>query len=506
MAASAITHRRPTEDVDLSAQQVHSAAGRNVLVLSGGTIAGQIALAIAIPLITRLYTPGDMGEYATFVALVGIFAPTVSLHYELAVPLARNSVVAARIASLATLVAIAFALLLSVCLLLLRGVVARHFGTTKLEGFLWLVPVSLIAQGFASVLGMWGLRYEAFSRMAIARGAQGIAQSSIQVFAGWLRSGASGLLIGQIGGQIAAVVPFVARTLGKPLFTRRSLNPSGLLRVARHHWRFPLVATWSSLVNSLTANLPVILLVSTFGPTVAGKFALSFRVLQLPVRLVGQSMSQVFLSRMAKARKDARLADAVEHSFRAMFLFVFPCFAILACIAPQFFAVAFGDAWADSGVYTQPLVPWMFFGFISTVLSMLVSVLSLQLAEIVFQLALLLVTVAALYAGHQAGSALIAIAVLGTAAGLILIFKILWLLHCAGVSLRRIYRFCGGEILRSAPAVAVVIAISTIWHNKMLDVVIGALTLAVVQVLNFHRKDAQLPRAVTRTADPKQRT
>ncbi len=51
---------------------------REVLLLSGGTLVGQLATVLVTPLLTRLYSPADMGLfglYFSFVSVASVVSP-----------------------------------------------------------------------------------------------------------------------------------------------------------------------------------------------------------------------------------------------------------------------------------------------------------------------------------------------------------------------------------------------------------------------------------------------
>src|SRR5690606_4153532 len=52
---------------------------------------------IAIPVLTRLYTPEDFGALSVFVAVIAILAPILSLRYVAALPLPRRNSTAANL-------------------------------------------------------------------------------------------------------------------------------------------------------------------------------------------------------------------------------------------------------------------------------------------------------------------------------------------------------------------------------------------------------------------------
>src|SRR5437016_4770152 len=60
---------------------------RSVLVLAAGGAVGQVIAVLASPVITRLYSPVDLGTLSVYTSLLSLLAVAVSLRYEQTIPM-----------------------------------------------------------------------------------------------------------------------------------------------------------------------------------------------------------------------------------------------------------------------------------------------------------------------------------------------------------------------------------------------------------------------------------
>jgi O-antigen/teichoic acid export membrane protein len=63
---------------------------RNAAALISGTVISQAVLLFLSPLFTRVFTPADLGQFASFTAWVSILTLLGSLRYEHAIIVARG--------------------------------------------------------------------------------------------------------------------------------------------------------------------------------------------------------------------------------------------------------------------------------------------------------------------------------------------------------------------------------------------------------------------------------
>ena len=107
------------------------------------------------------------------------------------------------------------------------------------------------------------------------------------------------------------------------------------------------------------------------------------------MNMVGGAVAQVFFQKASEAHnRTGNLSKVVEEVFnRLVSLGIFPIL-LLTLIGEDLFIVAFGERWAEAGVYMQILGLWIFFQFISSPISTLFAVLEKQNYGLFLQAAL----------------------------------------------------------------------------------------------------------------------
>jgi O-antigen/teichoic acid export membrane protein len=161
--------------------------------------------------------------------------------------------------------------------------------------------------------------------------------------------------------------------------------------------RFPLLALPADLVNSVAAQLPLIIVANRFGAEFAGLLALTLRIVGAPIGLLGASVLDVFRRRSAASfmeRGECR-AEYLD-TFRVLALGSVLVAIALSWAAELFFVFAFGDAWRMSGTIAVWLMPMFALRFVASPLSYMMYVAQRQHLDLLWQLGLLGVTWASL--------------------------------------------------------------------------------------------------------------
>jgi O-antigen/teichoic acid export membrane protein len=458
---------------------------RGVALISGGTVAGQALVLLSIPLLARLYSPQDMGLLSVFVSIVGMLSVTAALHYELAIPLPNSARAASALSTLALMVVLVTSLAVGLVLSIGRGAVLDWFGAAELRSTRYLIPVSVLLTGVINVLTLTAVRYQHSGRNAASKAAQGGAQALVQSGAGLAGAGWTGLILGQFAGLAAGILPLLIKPVWFDASSARRSWVRRMQACAHRYRNFPLLAAPSSLVNAVASNIPALLLSGLFGLKVAGLYGIGVRVLQLPVRLVGQAVSQVFLGQAAKARQSGELADIVDPVYRFLLRASLYIFVPIAVLARPGFVLLFGQKWAEAGNYVQYLVPWMIVSFVSMPLSMLVAVLQKQRQELIFQCAYLALIALAIWEGASIGSASIAVALFGSCGAVLLVGKLWWLLGIAGCDRARLVAVTGKELLLALLAGAPLMMLRLLEPSILLVCAIGGAWMVAIHWFNY---------------------
>jgi lipopolysaccharide exporter len=176
-----------------------------------------------------------------------------------------------------------------------------------------------------------------------------------------------------------------------PVMRKYALTSRDAAKALRGNRQFPLYSMPSSLLNQLGTSLPLPLLVTLYGADAGGYYTLVWRVLAVPVVLVGASIADAFHSRAALyAREDRKRLLRFFHSTSAALLAMGIVPALIVFIFGEpIFAFAFGAKWRLSGTIAVIVAPWFLTSFIVSPLSRLVYVLRGQRLKLIYDLSIL---------------------------------------------------------------------------------------------------------------------
>lgn len=375
---------------------------RSVTVLVGGTASGQALLVIASPLLTRLYAPEDFGTLAVYTSILGIISVVASLRYELAIPLPEKDEEAVNILVLSLGIVIVMSLLVGLGIWVLGDQIVLWVNAPALKPFLWLLPLGVCTVGTYQVFNYWAVRKQAFGRIARTRVNQGLGTVLTQIGLGFLKLGPLGLLIGHIVGQGAGTTTLAALVYREDKQALETVSLREVRHMAWRYQRYPLLSSLSGLINSAGLQLPALLLASFYGLQVAGWFTLGQRVIGVPMSLVGQAVSQIYLGEAAqRARQNPGSLHSLflKAAHRLLLLGIVPL-GVLALSGPWLFAWIFGDSWRDAGTYMQILSLMFLIQFVVVPLSQTLNILERQAWQLGWDVGRLLLVMIALLVAY----------------------------------------------------------------------------------------------------------
>lgn len=455
---------------------------RNVITLMTGTTFAQALTILVAPLLTRLYNPADFGVFALYTSIVGVLAVIACWRYELAIVLPENDEDAANLLVLSILICFGMTALTLLMVALFRIPLANLLGAPELSSWLWLLPLSIIANGLFKALNYWSTRRKQFKRLAIRQITQSTVMSAAQVTAGVIYPSikAGGMIGGAIVGQLAATGK-LAWQIG---------NEEGKQIIAVSQWErmkpmltrykeFPLYSSWAILLNTISIMLPALLLGYFFTPAVVGFFALGHRVLDLPMGVIGSSLAQVFFPQAAENHRQGSLGSITLMMFKRLVTLGMVPITLLTVVAPELFAIVFGNEWVIAGEYVRWLSLWIFFNFISSPISMVYMILEKQKEFLVFNILLVVTRILALVIGGLYDDALLSIRLFGISGFIMYLYFAVNILYIAGIRQSEVWSVIGLEILKTIPYIFVPIFVRFTFNNSLLFV-LTAITAGIV--------------------------
>ncbi|MFW6149314.1 MAG: lipopolysaccharide biosynthesis protein [Atribacterota bacterium] len=369
-----------------------SSVVRSVLTLLTGTTIAQIIPLVISPLITRLYTPENFGVLALFVSLTSILGAISNARYEIAVVLPEDEKDSCHLIVLCLFIALVFSVITWIAFKVFRVKILVMLQNEEIAFWLNFVPLVVLIIGIDNPLRFYNIRKKLYSNIAKSSIAKAALLATVQIAAGFLLVGSTGLIIGRFVFRMAGSL-----VLAKPFFIDKKkygkTRASEVIRMARRYSRFFKYAVWARLANTTALRLNNILIANLFSVTDIGFYSLTMRVLGRPDTLLARSIGQVFYQRATEEKhKHGHARRTFNNSLFALMIIGFVVYLALYFSVESIFPFVFGKKWQGAGTYAKILMPLFFIRFIVSPLSNTTNVFEKQHITLLWQTGLLLFT------------------------------------------------------------------------------------------------------------------
>ncbi len=354
----------------------------DVAKLSVGTLSARLIAIIALPVLTRLYSPEDFAVLATYLAILGIVSVVACLRLDIAIPLAETDEDGVNLLALALSALALLTLIMTLLTTAISDRLAVWIGIPDIKPYLWLVPIGIALAGTYSAFQYWATRMKRFGHVARTRVTQSLLGTATMLSMGWLAITPLGLLLGNAFSFGAGGFGLALGSLRNEAALLRQITVSKMMGVMRRYKRYPLFSTPEALLNVAGQQVPVLIIAATAG-TEAGFLMLAMQLMTIPMSLLGSSISQVYMSRAPGALRDGRLPELTHSIMRRLALIGVPSLLIVGFLAPSLVPYIFGAEWARTGVIIAWMIPWIALQFITSPVSMVLYVVGRQRAMLV---------------------------------------------------------------------------------------------------------------------------
>jgi lipopolysaccharide exporter len=378
----------------------------NVLKLVSGSVTAQILGILLVPLITRIYSPDDLGIFQLFLSVSGILVIFSTFSYQFAIMLPKTEEDSLNIAFLCAILVTLISLLTAILVLFLPKDVEYILNAPGISKYLIYLPVIIFFNGLFFVQNYWLSRKIRFGVIAGSRILNTISTKAFQLIIPIWNVSPLGLIVGYVVGFGFADL-FMLKGVKNDLQIFRKVSFKKMKAMAIQYKSFPLFSSWSTLANTISPQVPTFLLAYFYGTSVVGYFSLANQVVNMPMGLLGAAIQQVFFQKISEVKNGNEKGDMkiiVGEVYKKLILIgVFPMI-LLFILGEEIFTFAFGKSWSVSGTYVRILVPWIFLVFLSSPISTLYSVFEKQGVWLAFSMVLLISRVVALVIGGTYGS------------------------------------------------------------------------------------------------------
>lgn len=352
---------------------------QNVAVMFSGNSLALVLPFLLAPLITRIYSPEDFAGYELFARLLTLMVVLAGMRYEHAIIIPKEDDEALGILRLCNRILLGITILSAIMFWPFREWWAAIFKNDSLADLLWWLPPGLYFTGMLTHMGYYLLRISKYRFMASNKVVAAGSNHGLKYLIGLRINTSTGLVAAHVIGLIIPVLLFFSLPKFRETLRQMKSNTHSLKAMARKYSEYPTVNAMHSLYHEGYQTVLFLVISVYYGELIFGLFAFTYRYLRIPVQVFGSSMSQVLMPNLAQEFNEGK--PLKRKIVRAVWLCagvaIIP-FGLLIFFGEPIFGLFFGEEWSGAGVYAEILVPWLFFNFIVSPVSMLPTILRKQ--------------------------------------------------------------------------------------------------------------------------------
>lgn len=399
---------------------------KNILLLISGNGLAQIIPLLVYPIITRLFTPDDFGVLAFLFSIHSIILIISTGRFNLAIILPKKNREANALFNTGMSLALVMGLLIPVLVFLLGDLTAPYIEYEDFTIWLYLLGITVLVTAFAIMMDGWCTRYKLFRIIVIYTLTLNLSTSLLKLIFGLLNI-ENGLLLAFVIAQTSASIIYFVAVRQKHLLPKFKLFKKIDLRISRDYLNFPRYNMPHALINTISSNLPVLILTFYFSEYYTGQFAVAFALLFKPVQVYAGSVSQALSQKVVELKNKNLLIWPLLSKYlkRTFFMAIIPAI-ILFIIAPELFRIVLGENWLDAGKICRLLIPWPLAVLHGGSLAFIPNVFNKQLKALVIDIIYLFLRMAALAVGVITDNIFLGIGLFSLTGFFVIGYAVIW--------------------------------------------------------------------------------
>jgi len=374
----------------------------HVLTLMTGTMIAQGLVVLVSPILTRLFSPADMGTFSLFTSIIAFLSVLATGKYELAIVIPESDREGLQLTVLSLLLVTVFGIIIMPFLIIFHNEVAAALRNPEISLWLMILPVGLIISCAYNILFYWFNRQKQYSIISRNRIAQSTSVGIVSIIGGLVAKGPFGLIFGQIVGQLITVIGFL-RFIRKDLYLiGKEITIDSIKVLAKKYKHFPQYLVPSHTINHVSMHLPTFLFTIFYGPSMVGFYALTHKVMRTPLTIIANSIGDVFRQKAAaEYREHGNCRKFYMRTLLGLIGVAVIPFSTLYFFSTSLFVFVFGPEWEIAGQFSRLMIFMMFIEFVINPLHNMFIIAGKQKQYLIWQVLLAVVTVSSILVGHM---------------------------------------------------------------------------------------------------------
>lgn len=357
---------------------------KNMALIATGEGVGKVIGIISLPLITRIYSPEDIGILTLYNSVIMILLPFGTLKYSDAIILPKTEGLALNLSMLCFLINLLFSFFTFISFYFFGNGLLNLFGFGTIASYWWLIGISIFLINSYEILYNWNLRRDNFRLMAKTKSLQNVFGESAKIIIGYMGVKPLGLLLGAVIGRSSGIFSLLTQYKLDWFSNKKQLLFKRIRILFLFYKDFPLYRLTSYfLFVSSTQVIPVII-TSLFGSSSAGQVGLAMTVIGLPITLIGNSVGQAYYNEISKIKnyRNNELYEITKSVAKKLVMLGIVPFSVVLLLSKPIFVLCFGVKWGEAGEFCSILSFYLMTQFIAAPLMNALIVLKRQRATL----------------------------------------------------------------------------------------------------------------------------
>jgi O-antigen/teichoic acid export membrane protein len=389
---------------------------KHTFTLIAGTMLAQL-LPIAIsPIITRLYSPGNLAVIGLYMSLVNVLLSLSTGSFELSIMLPKKEEESINLFSLVIIVAFLSCSVFFLIFFFFHDQIISFFNIKLISGWLLLVPLSVFILSVNNALNYFFNRHKKYKLIAINKVNKNWGMGISQLSFGYFNLKSIGLIGGQMIGDFLSTILLGINFIkyNHLSFLRLNFSFPSIKKLIKEYKKFPLFTMPTVFMNNISSEILTILVAMWFSNGLTGAYYFTIRILNAPMGLIGSALSQTYFQKFTEIINEGTQNPKpfiIKVWLGLLGLAIVPL-TILFIWGEDMFVIVFGPEWREAGKIASIMAPMTLFTFISSPTSSSFIVLRKQNYNFIFGIIELIYRPLTFYIGYRLNDFLLGLKIL----------------------------------------------------------------------------------------------
>jgi len=340
---------------------------KSIGTLSFGSVLSSLITILIAPILTRIYTPNQMGLYTLVLTAVGLFGSVLCMRYEASILVEEEETIVISIIKISFIFGILISTLVSIGYMLYF--IYKGLSLLEITLFPFLLFTILVSTALIKILDSYNNRNKDYKLMASMGVLRSTSFGLFSIFFGLLKFSTLGLLISQSISNYVGVKKQSSKLINKKDLFIKS-KKTELLFALKKHKNQPIYSAPAIFASNFSYSSINFFIELLFGTAFLGIYSISYKILGLPLTIVSRNINRVFIQEASvEYNRNGSFASTFRKISLILIVLALPLFIGMYFVLPIITPFIFGESWSDSGIIIKILAPMFTIRFIVNSLS-----------------------------------------------------------------------------------------------------------------------------------------